>query len=198
VKKLPDHDTRNDSIGGSIADAYEPTSAPWSLRSQQIGAKPFDPAQGVERFFQLWGNDRYVASLTQDEKARFARYLHFVRVPADKEIISQNEQGDFMVIVLEGTLLVDRVQALGARVRLAEVHAGEMLGEMSLLDSGTRFSTCSTSMACTLAVVDTLRLNEMTASDPRIALALMASLSRRLSLRLRQVSSRLSALLAGG
>jgi hypothetical protein len=35
-------------------------------------------------------------------------------------------------------------------------------------------------------------------NDPRLALALLASLGRRLSLRLRQVSARLSALLSGG
>ena len=38
----------------------------------------------------------------------------------------------------------------------------------------------------------------MMAGEPRLALALLTSLARRLSLRLRQVSARLSALLSGG
>ena len=40
------------------------------------------------------------------------------------------------------------------------------------------------------------RLDAMLADEPRLGLALLASLSRRLSLRLRQVSARLSALLS--
>jgi CRP-like cAMP-binding protein len=101
-----------------------------------------------------------------------------------------------MLIVLEGTLAVDRVQPWGGRARLAEARAGDMLGEMSLLDAGTRFSACTTLTPCTLAVVDAQRLDEMIMNEPRLGLALLASLSRRLSLRLRQVSARLSALLS--
>ena len=74
--------------------------------------------------------------------------------------------------------------------------SGDMLGEMSLLDAGARFSACTTLTACSLAVVDAQRLDEMITNEPRLGLALLASLSRRLSLRLRQVSARLSALLS--
>jgi len=101
-----------------------------------------------------------------------------------------------MLIVLEGVLSVDRGQPWGGKARLAEAHAGDMLGEMSLLDAGARFSSCTSLSACTLAVVDARRLDEMITREPRLGVALLASLSRRLSLRLRQVSARLSALLS--
>jgi CRP-like cAMP-binding protein len=101
-----------------------------------------------------------------------------------------------MIVVLDGTLAVDRAQAWGGKARLAEAHAGDMLGEMSLLDAGARFSACVTLTPCALAVVDAQRLDEMITKDPRLGVALLASLSRRLSLRLRQVSARLSALLS--
>lgn len=181
----------------SIGESDDMRLAPWSLRAGHVAARPFDAIEGAAMLVRLWGNDRFASTLAPQELERMGRFLHFVRVPADKEIISQNELGDFMVVVLEGTLLVDRVQPMGGRVRLAEVGAGEMLGEMSLLDAGMRSSTCTTLTPCTLAVVDKERLGAMAQTDPRLALALMASVSRRLSLRLRQVSSRLSALLAG-
>jgi len=100
--------------------------------------------------------------------------------------------------VLEGTVSVDRVQPWGARARLAEARAGDMLGEMSLLDAGGRFSACHTLTPAVLAVLDAKKLDELVATSPKLALALLASLARRLSLRLRQVSARLSALLSGG
>ena len=87
---------------------------------------------------------------------------------------------------------------IGGRARLAEARAGDMLGEMSVLDAGSRFSACTTLTPCVVAVLDAQRLDEMMAAEPRLAMALLASLARRLSLRLRQVSARLSALLSGG
>ncbi|MCV4785581.1 cyclic nucleotide-binding domain-containing protein, partial [Escherichia coli] len=74
--------------------------------------------------------------------------------PPGQEIIGQDEQGDYMLIVLEGTVAVDRVQPWGGRARLAEARPGDMLGEMSLLDAGARFSACKTLTPCVLAVLD--------------------------------------------
>ena len=168
----------------------------WLSRAQEIKAEPFDRKRGAEMFAKLWGADRYVAALNNDELQRMSQYLEFVTVTPNQEVIGQDEQGDYMLIVLDGTLAVDRVQPWGDRARLAEARAGDMLGEMSLLDAGARFSACTTLTPCILAVVDAQRLDEMIMFEPRLGLALLASLSRRLSLRLRQVSARLSALLS--
>lgn len=170
--------------------------ATWADRARQVGAQPLERKQAEPLFAKLWGADRYVAALSSDELLRMSQYLQFVTVPVNQEVIGQDEQGDYMLIVLEGTLAVDRVQPWGGRARLAEARAGDMLGEMSLLDAGARFSACTTLTPCTLAVVDAQRLDEMIMFEPRLGLALLASLSRRLSLRLRQVSARLSALLS--
>jgi CRP/FNR family transcriptional regulator, cyclic AMP receptor protein len=170
--------------------------ATWAERSKQVGAQPLERKLAEPLFAKLWGADRYVAALGPDELLRMSQYLQFVTVPVNQEVIGQDEQGDYMLIVLEGTLAVDRVQPWGGRARLAEARAGDMLGEMSLLDAGARFSACTTLTPCTLAVVDAQRLDEMIMFEPRLGLALLASLSRRLSLRLRQVSARLSALLS--
>ncbi|WP_281915183.1 cyclic nucleotide-binding domain-containing protein [Caldimonas thermodepolymerans] len=170
--------------------------ATWAERAREVEAQPHDCARGAARFAELWGVDRYVATLERDELERMAQYLEFVEVPAGKEVIGQDEQGDYMLIVLDGTIAVDRVQPWGGRARLAEAHAGDMLGEMSLLDAGSRFSACTTVTPCVLAVVDAQGLDRMIMQEPRLGLALLASLARRLSLRLRQVSARLSALLS--
>ena len=168
----------------------------WLARAQEVKAEPFDRKRGAEMFAKLWGADRYVAALSADELQRMSQYLEFVTVAENHEVIGQDEQGDYMLIVLDGTLAVDRVQPWGDRARLAEARSGDMLGEMSLLDAGARFSACTTLTPCILAVVDAQRLDEMIMFEPRLGLALLASLSRRLSLRLRQVSARLSALLS--
>jgi CRP-like cAMP-binding protein len=163
--------------------------ATWKARSVEVGAQTYDRASGTEKFALLWGVDRYVASLTRDELERMSQYLEFVEVPIGKEVIGQDEQGDYMLILLEGTISVDRIHAWGARARLAEARPGDILGEMSLLDAGSRFSACTTTTPCVLAVVDAHGLDLMITHEPRLGLALLASLARRLSLRLRQVSA---------
>lgn len=175
-----------------------PQSVAWRQRQIEIGAVDFDIRVGTELFARLWAADPHVVSLTTAELVRFAQYFDFVAIAEGQEVIGQDEQGDYMAIVLDGTLAVDRVQPVGGRARLSEALAGDMLGEMSLLDAGVRFSACTTLTPSLLAVLDAQRLDQMVLNDPKLALALLASLGRRLSLRLRQVSARLSALLSGG
>jgi CRP-like cAMP-binding protein len=168
----------------------------WSTRAAQVGARAYDRGRGVELFGQIWSDDRHLSHLDDAALERIGSYLEFAQIDANQEVIGQNEQGDYLLVVLEGTLAVDRVQPWGGRARLAEAHAGDMLGEMSLLDAGARFSACTTLTPTIVAVLDAQRLDRMIAEEPRLATALLASLSRRLSLRLRQVSARLSALLS--
>jgi CRP/FNR family cyclic AMP-dependent transcriptional regulator len=178
------------------AAAERPELATWAARAAHVRAEPVERRRGCELFVGLWGNGRPMAALVDEDVPRLADYLQFVSVPAGQEVIGQDEQGDYLLIVLDGTLAVDRVQPWGSRVRLAEARAGEMLGEMSLLDAGARCCACTTISPCLFAVVDSARLTQMIEKEPRLALALLASLARRLSLRLRQVSARLSALLS--
>jgi CRP/FNR family transcriptional regulator, cyclic AMP receptor protein len=206
LKRGPDSSTGGEAVADSSyfslqfqdREDQEPAFASWAERSVEVGAQPLERGLGEPVFAQLWSADRYVAALKPAELARMCQYLRFVTVPAGQQVIGQDEHGDYMVIVLDGTLAVDRIQPWGDRARLAEAKAGDMLGEMSLLDAGARFSACTTLTACRLAVIDAQSLDEMIASEPRLGLALLASLSRRLSLRLRQVSARLSALLSSG
>lgn len=175
-----------------------PPLTSWAERVKTLEAQPLAADEGAELFARLWGADRYVARLTTEELARVCEFLDFVTVAPNQEVIGQDELGDYMVVVLDGTLAVDRIQPWGGRSRLAEARAGDMLGEMSLLDAGARFSACTTLGRCQLAVIRADQLDRMMAEEPRLALSLVASLSRRLSLRLRQVSARLSALLSRG
>lgn len=173
-------------------------SVPWKARHADVQATPFDRVRGGEIFAELWGSDRLVAVMTPPNMGRFIQYLEFVQVPANQEVIGQDEQGDYMLVVLDGLVAVDRLQPWGGRARLAEARPGDMLGEMSLLDAGARFSACTTLKPTALAVLEAGRLDDLIREEPQLALAFLASLARRLSLRLRHVSARLSALLSQG
>ena len=144
----------------------------------------------------LWGEDRHFAKLSPDDLRRMSGYLQFVHVPANQEVIGQDEEGDYLLIVLDGSLAVDRIQPWGGRARIAEAHVGRHAGRD--VAAGCRRALLGvhhTVGVLQLAVLEARQLDAMMERDPALALALLASLSRKLSLRLRQVSARLSALL---
>jgi CRP-like cAMP-binding protein len=206
---------RRDSGPGARASAFPDTTAVtptgfedtiedtgvvarWAQRRVALGVTPADASQGAALLESLWSADRWFAALSPAERGRLARHLEFVQAGAGREVIAQDEIGDYLVVVLEGRIAVERVQAAGGRTRLGEARPGDLLGEMSLLDAGTRFSACTTLTPCLLAVLEADRLDALLRDEPRLGVAVLAALARRLSLRLRQVSVRLSALAPRG
>jgi CRP/FNR family cyclic AMP-dependent transcriptional regulator len=167
----------------------------WDTRGLDLHATPYDPTLGTLALTRLFGQDPQLSQLGVESLALFGNYLEYVQVEAGRQVIGQDEQGDFLLIVLDGTVAVERMQPWGAKARLGESRAGDVLGEMSLLDAGARFSACTTLTAAKFAVLGAAALDRMMQHEPRLAAALLAWLARRLSLRLRQVSARLSALL---
>ncbi|MEO6321692.1 MAG: cyclic nucleotide-binding domain-containing protein [Polaromonas sp.] len=165
---------------------------PWEARANEVGAKRMQAARGSTLLQALWANDTYMARLGPDALPRLQRFFDFASLPANRDVIRQDEYGNFMIVLLSGTMAVDREQPWGERLRLTEARPGNILGEMSLLDSGMRFSVCTSLTDCEIAVLSAQALDEMMAVDPALAASLVALLARKLSRRLRVVSARLS------
>lgn len=163
---------------------------PWEARAVEVGARPLAARAARRQLQALWAHDRHFSSLAPDAFARLERYLHFAAVKARRDVILQGEYGNFMVVVLRGELVVNRRQPWGESLRLAQTGPGDLLGEMSLLDSGQRFSSCTTLLDSELAVLSAEALDDMLQHDPALAAQLIAILARKLSVRLRAVSSR--------
>jgi CRP/FNR family cyclic AMP-dependent transcriptional regulator len=166
--------------------------APWEARAVEVGARRLDSQRGVKLLQALWTKDKYMSHLDAQAIKSLERFFKFASVPASRDIIRQDEYGNFMVVLLTGSIAVDRIQPWGERMRLAETRPGEILGEMSLLDSGIRFSACTTLTECDIAVLSADAMDDMVQANPQLAASLIALLARKLSLRLRVVSARLS------
>ncbi|MEO5607372.1 MAG: cyclic nucleotide-binding domain-containing protein [Polaromonas sp.] len=165
---------------------------PWEARANEVGAKRLLAARGSEQLQALWSSDPHMARLGLDAVSRLERFFDFATLPANRDVIRQDEYGNFMLVLLSGTIAVDREQPWGERLRLTEARPGDLLGEMSLLDSGMRFSVCTSLTDCEIAILSAQALDEMMQADPPLAASLIALLARKLSRRLRVVSARLS------
>lgn len=188
--------TRPAPLDGDDSPGIDDTPVGWSARCAQVRAEPVSRVDATPLFITLWRAETHALDLSAHELDLLTHYLQFMRIPANQAVIGQDERGDFMLFILDGAMAVDRIQPWGGRARIAEARRGDMVGEMALLDAGARFSACTTITACVVAVLDAEHFGAMMREQPRLALALSATMSRRLSLRLRQVSARLSALLS--
>ena len=165
---------------------------PWEARAIEVGAKRLPTGSSVRTLQALWAKDKNMEQLDPASIERMERFFQFAMVPGGRDIIRQGEYGNFMVVLLKGTIAVDRLQPWGEHLRLAETKPGDILGEMSLLDSGIRFSACTTLDDCEIAALSAESMDDMMNTDPRLAASLIALLARKLSLRLRAISARFS------
>lgn len=189
-------DDKPDSILFSTAFAGLGVDAsllvPWEARAVEIDAKRISASRGTKLLQGLWAKDKYMSHLGPESIQSMERFFDFAVVPPNRDVIRQDEYGNFMLVLLSGSIAVDRVQPWGERLRLAETRPGEILGEMSLLDSGIRFSACTTMNECEVAALSAEGMDDMMSANPQLAANLIALLARKLSLRLRVVSARLS------
>lgn len=197
LKSKPEQrDDRQDSMMFTTAFAGQGVDGallvPWEARAVEVGADRFNASKGTKLLQALWAKDKYMSQLDSDAIARMERFFQFATVAANRDIICQDEYGNFMVVLLNGRIAIDRLQPWGEKLRLAEAVPGEILGEMSLLDSGMRFSVCTTLSICEIAILDAEAMDDMLTADPTLAANLIALLARKLSLRLRTVSARLT------
>ena len=165
---------------------------PWEARAVEVGAHRLNGERGIALMQSLWAKDKYMSYLDASAVKSLVQFFDFAIVATNRDIIRQDEYGNFMLVLLSGGIAVDRVQPWGEHLRLAETWPGEILGEMSLLDSGIRFSTCTTMGECEMAILSAEGMDEMMTAAPTLAAKLIALLARKLSLRLRVVSARLS------
>jgi CRP/FNR family transcriptional regulator, cyclic AMP receptor protein len=195
-RTTPVADDKTDSVlfTSAFADqGVDPSMlVPWESRANEVGAKRIAANRGIGVLQALWAKDKYMSRLDSAAVKRLEGFFDFAVVEADRDVIRQDEYGNFMVVLLTGTMAVDRVQPWGEQLRLAEARPGDILGEMSLLDSGKRFSHCTTLTECEIAVLGTQAMDEMMDREPQLAGALVALLARKLSTRLRVVGARLS------
>jgi len=164
----------------------------WETRAKEVGATQLSPARGRRLLQALWAKDKQMRRLESDAVERMEPFLAFATVLANLDLIRQGERGDYMLVLLSGSMAVDRLQPWGERLHLTEIVPGEMLGEMSLFDGGVRFSTCTTLSECEVAVLSADAMDDMLRAEPLLTASLVTMLARKLSLRLRAVSARLS------
>jgi CRP/FNR family transcriptional regulator, cyclic AMP receptor protein len=124
-----------------------------------------------------------------------AHFMDVYRAEPGAEIIREGDGGDFMLMVLEGTVEVHKRDRWNTPQLLASVDAGRTLGEMSMIDGEPRFATCIAAAPALFAVLNRESLARIIVEQPLLGAKILMELVLMLSQRLRATSQRLLGLL---
>lgn len=102
------------------------------------------------------------------------------RVGAQATVLSQDEPGDSMFVIMSGRVKVVIFGENGREVTLSILRPGDSFGEMSLFDGQVRSANCIALEPTTLLVLGREDLLRHLAAHPRTSVNLLSEMARRL------------------
>ena len=154
-----------------------------------------DAAKFADRILSLIPKCRLLENFSSGEVRLLAHFMDAYRADVGVEIMREGEGGDFMMLLIEGKVEVQKRDRLNAPQPIAEVEPGRTLGEMSMIDGAPRFATCMAIEPALIAVLDREQLARIIVEQPMLGAKILMELVLMLSQRLRATSERLLGLL---
>ena len=102
------------------------------------------------------------------------------KYPKNSMVILEEEFGDIIFIILKGTVKITRVNDEGKEVILALLGAGEIFGEMAILDGEARSANALAQEDCELLAIQKSEFLNLLRRNFKISFALMRELAKRL------------------
>jgi CRP-like cAMP-binding protein len=115
------------------------------------------------------------AGLDRRHLERLGMLTEEVDVPAGKVLIRQGEHGDDLMIIVSGTVGVDRN---GARVN--QLGPGDLFGEIALIAGGPRTATITAEAPARLLVVNRRDFHALMEEFPEVAVQVLLTLAQRI------------------
>ncbi len=150
-----------------------------------------DATQFAEQMHRLISYSPLFENFNMAEIRLMSHFMNVYRATSGQEIIHEGEQGDFMLLLLEGSVEVFKQDRWNAPQLLASVDAGKTLGEMSMIDGEPRFASCVAAEPCVIAVLSRDSLARIILEQPILGAKILMELVLMLSQRLRQTSVKL-------
>lgn len=165
---------------------------PLRERFERAGLQVDGVCEGLSQLGAHW---RQTAALLEDltpqEADTLGRLMPMLRARAGQTLIEEGEVGDWMLLLLSGTVDVVKRAEGGAISRLAVVKDGASIGEMSMLDAAPRYASCRAIEDVRAGILTRAAIAHLIAEHPAIGAKLLVKLTQLLAQRLRNTSNRL-------
>ena len=188
--------------GGACLDPSEPPVSYWHSMAESgkhallahleyLG----DATQFAAKMHRMISYSPLFENFNMAEIRLMSHFMNVYRAGPGQEIIHEGEQGDFMLLMIEGSVEVFKQDRWNTPKLIATVDAGKTLGEMSMIDGEPRFATCVAAESCVIAVLSRENLARIILEQPILGAKILMELVLMLSQRLRQTSVKLVALM---
>jgi CRP/FNR family transcriptional regulator, cyclic AMP receptor protein len=114
------------------------------------------------------------ASLSKRHRSKVAATAFTKRYPKGATLIRGDGGGEEFFLILDGRAVIR------SGSRRITVGAGDFFGEMALLDGGPRSATVTAADETLVMIVPRSRFMKLLEREPKIAIAMLAELTRRL------------------
>ncbi len=98
----------------------------------------------------------------------------------DKEIVRENDVGDSLYIIKNGSVAIMKQVSEGNTVKLAEMTSGDCFGDMALFDAELRSASVYAKEPCVLLCIKSDDLNDLLLDYPTIAIEFLKIFVKRL------------------
>ncbi|MBA3593299.1 MAG: cyclic nucleotide-binding domain-containing protein [Pseudomonadota bacterium] len=136
---------------------------------------------------------------TPQELDTLGESMLLVRAQPGQVLLSEGDQGDWMLLLLSGTVDVtkstpptdDEAQSNESFSRLGVATEGATLGEMSMFDRDVRYATCTAIDVVEAAVLSRAAIGQLIRQHPGVGAKLVVKITQLLAQRLRNTSNRM-------
>jgi len=134
----------------------------------------------LEEARRLLGECMLFRGLRAEERNSLVARAHVRKLPAGENIFMMDDAGDSMMAVLSGSVRISVPSPEGKEIVLAILHAGEVFGEIAVLDGKGRTADARALTECSLAVLDRREVLSFFERHPQAWLRLIEVLCERL------------------
>ncbi|MDI1298230.1 cyclic nucleotide-binding domain-containing protein [Methylotenera sp.] len=142
--------------------------------------------QYEEEIFEIIEDIKLFEAFSLDEVRTLCQLMQCYAAPKDMTLLKEGDAGDFLILILTGTVEVTKTISVGDVKLISQVGVGATLGEMSMIDGCPRFASCVTLLPTDFAVLTRETLNDVLLQMPRLGNKLLLTLLQTMSIRLRE------------
>lgn len=176
------------------------STVPVEDQLRRAGLEVLGFCTGLSGHAPQWRHDAaLLEDLSPAEADALGALMPLVRARPGQALIREGDVGDWMLLILSGTVdVVKQAEggtADGAVSRLAVIRQGAAVGEMSMLDAAPRYASCIAIDEVEAGVLTRATIAHLIHEHPAVGAKLLVKLTQLLAQRLRNTSNQLVKLL---
>lgn len=139
-----------------------------------------------------------LSSLSSEQIQTLHSHMEEEHFPEGQALFNEGDKGEIMYIVLTGAVSILVNTPDGKKIEIAEITAGNFLGEMSIFDSSARSATCVPKCDTTVLSLKSDDFYKFLKDKPEAGISIMHSMLKTITKRLQDTGAFLSDMVTWG